>query len=98
MAEEKNTSIDTRVPPQNMEAEKSVLGSLMLEKDAIVNVANIIQVGDFYKNIHNEIYTAMLELYEKNEPIDVLSLSNRLEEKGKLDEIGGSSYLTTLAI
>lgn len=86
-----------RVPPQNIEAERSVLGALMLDKDAIIKVANLIRLGDFYKDDHNLIYEAMIELYEKREPIDVLSLSNRLEEKEQLDKIGGSSYLATLA-
>jgi replicative DNA helicase len=87
---------DLKLPPQNIDAEKSVLGALMLDKDAIIRVANLIRQGDFYKDIHNLIYETMLDLYEKREPIDVLSLSNRLEEKGQLDSIGGSSYLATL--
>ncbi|MCX6762036.1 MAG: replicative DNA helicase [Candidatus Moranbacteria bacterium] len=87
---------DLKLPPQNIDAEKSVLGALMLDKDAIIRVANLIRQGDFYKDIHNLIYETMLDLYEKREPIDVLSLSNRLEEKGQLDAIGGSSYLATL--
>lgn len=91
-----NSSENLRVPPQNIEAERSVLGALMLDKDAIIKVANLLRIGDFYKDDHNLIYEAMVELYEKREPIDVLSLSNRLEEKGQLDKIGGSSYLTSL--
>lgn len=87
---------DLKMPPQNIDAEKSVLGALMLDKDAIIRVANLIRLGDFYKDIHNIIYETMLDLYEKREPIDVLSLSNRLEEKGQLETIGGSSYLATL--
>jgi replicative DNA helicase len=87
---------DLKMPPQNIDAEKSVLGALMLDKDAIIRVANLIRQGDFYKDIHNIIFETMLDLYEKREPIDVLSLSNRLEEKGQLDAIGGSSYLATL--
>jgi replicative DNA helicase len=87
---------DLKVPPQNIEAEQSVLGSLMLDKDAIIKVANLIRIGDFYKDAHNLIYEAMVELYEKREPIDLLSLSNRLEEKKQLETIGGSSYLTEL--
>jgi replicative DNA helicase len=85
-----------RVPPQNLEAERSVLGALMLDKDAIVKVANLIRLGDFYKDDHNLIFETMIELYEQREPIDVLSLSNRLEEKGQLEQIGGSSYLASL--
>ncbi|MFA6973366.1 MAG: DnaB-like helicase N-terminal domain-containing protein [Parcubacteria group bacterium] len=86
-----------RVPPQNIDAERSVLGSLMLDKDAVIKIANLIRLGDFYKDIHNLIYEAMMELYEQREPIDVLSLSNRLEEKNQLEKIGGSSYLASLA-
>lgn len=85
-----------RVPPHNIEAEQSVLGSLMLDKDAIIKIADLVKVGDFYKNDHNVIYENMLELYEEREPIDVLSLSNKLEEKKKLEETGGSSYLASL--
>jgi replicative DNA helicase len=85
-----------RIPPHNIEAEQSVLGSLMLDKDAIIKVADLLRVGDFYKNDHNLIYEAMLELYERREPIDVLSLANRLEEKGALDSAGGSGYLASL--
>ncbi len=87
---------DLKLPPQNIEAEKSVLGALMLDKDAVIKVANLVRLGDFYKDDHNLIYEAMMELYEKREPIDVLSLSNHLEEKKQLEKIGGSSYLTDL--
>ncbi len=92
----KTSTDNLKVPPQNIEAERSVLGALMLDKDAIIKVANLVHIGDFYKDDHNLIFEAMIELYEKREPIDVLSLSNRLEEKNQLDKIGGSSYLTSL--
>jgi replicative DNA helicase len=85
-----------RIPPHNLEAEQSVLGALMLDKDAIIKIADLVRPGDFYKNDHNAIYEAMLELYEDREPIDVLSLANLLEEKGKLDAVGGSGYLASL--
>jgi replicative DNA helicase len=85
-----------KVPPHNIEAEQSVLGSLMLDKDAIIRVADLIKVGDFYKDGHNLIYQAMLDLYEEREPIDILSISNKMEEKEKLEQIGGSSYLASL--
>jgi replicative DNA helicase len=91
----KNTE-NLRVPPHNIEAEQSFLGSLMLDKDAVIKVADLVRVGDFYKDDHNAIYEAMLELYEDREPIDVLSLSNKLEEKNLLEKIGGSSYLASL--
>ncbi len=91
-----SSSEHLRVPPQNIEAEQSVLGALMLDKDAIIKVANLIRIGDFYRDDHNLIFEVMVELYEQREPIDVLSLSNRLEEKGQLEKIGGSSYLASL--
>jgi len=85
-----------RTPPQNLEAEQSVLGSLMLDKDAVIKIADLLKVGDFYKDDHNLIYEAMLELYESRDPLDVLSISNRLDEKKQLEKIGGSTYLATL--
>jgi len=85
-----------KLPPQNVEAEQSVLGCLMLDKNAIIKVADILRPGDFYRQIHNSIFAAMIELYEKGEPIDLLSLTNRLEELGWLEEIGGPAYLTVL--
>jgi len=88
--------LEGRLPPQNIEAEQSVLGSLMLDKEAIIRIADILKSDDFYRGIHSNIYQVMLELFEKNEPIDLLSLTNRLEEKKQLEEIGGVSYLTDL--
>src|SRR4030066_2095203 len=85
---------EARVPPQNIEAEMSVLGSLMLDKNAIVKIADLAHPDDFYKDANKLIYETMLELYEDREPIDVLSLSNKLEEKKQLEKIGGASYLT----
>jgi replicative DNA helicase len=95
MAEE-ISSIE-KLPPQNIEAEQSVLGSLLIDQEAIVKVADIIVSYDFYSEKHRLIYEAMVDIYEKREPIDVLSLINRLEEKKQLEEIGGRTYLTTLA-
>jgi len=85
------------LPPQNIEAEQSVLGSILIDKDAIVRISDIIKPDDFYKENHAIIFDAMQELYEKREPLDVLSLSNRLEEKEQLEQIGGRGYLVSLA-
>lgn len=85
-----------KLPPQSIEAEQSVLGSLLLSKKAIIKIADLIKPEDFYRDTHRFIYETMLELFEKNEPIDVLTVSTRLEAKNLLDKIGGSSYLTTL--
>ena len=86
-----------KIPPHNIEAEQSVLGSLLIDKDAIIKVADIINPEDFYRDANGTIYQAMLELFEKREPIDILSLSNRLIEKEDLEKVGGRSYLTTLS-
>jgi len=85
-----------RLPPQNLEAEQSVLGSLMLDKNSIIRIADLITPGDFYRNIHNNIYQAMIDLYQNNEPIDLLSVTNILRIRGKLEEIGGANYLAEL--
>ncbi|MBI4359078.1 MAG: replicative DNA helicase [Candidatus Nealsonbacteria bacterium] len=85
-----------KLPPQNIEAEQSVLGSLLIDKNAIIKVVDFLQTRDFYRAIHQEIYQAMMDLFERNEPIDLLSVSSRLKEKEKLEVIGDASYLTQL--
>lgn len=85
-----------KLPPQNTEAEQCLLGCLMLDKDAILKVADFIKADDFYKGIHQDIYQAMADLYEKTEPIDILSVSARLKERNKLEDVGGSAYLSSL--
>lgn len=86
-----------RLPPQNIEAEESLLGAILLDKDAIIKIADIIHENDFYKDSHNIIFTTIKELYAKHEPIDLLTLSNLLEEKKILDSIGGRTYLARLS-
>jgi replicative DNA helicase len=85
-----------RLPPQSIEAEQAVLGSLMLDRDAIVKISDILKPEDFYRGAHQLIFETMLELFEQGEPIDLLSISNRLEEKEELEKIGGTGYLTDL--
>lgn len=85
-----------KLPPQSIEAEQSLLGGLMIDKEAILKVVDFLQARDFYKGIHHTIYAAMVDLFGKGEPIDLLSISTRLKEKEKLEEIGGNSYLTEL--
>lgn len=87
----------TRIPPQNLEAEQSVLGAILIDRDAIVNVAEFLRPEHFYKESHGAIFSAMLSLYEKREPIDLVTLSQELKEKGALDEVGGAEYLAKLA-
>jgi replicative DNA helicase len=92
---EKN--IAGKLPPQNIEAEQSLLGSLLIDKDAIIKIADIVNANDFYQDKHRFIFEAMLDLYGKREPIDLLTLANRLTEKEQLKEIGGRSYLASLS-
>ncbi|MEX1295308.1 MAG: replicative DNA helicase [Candidatus Limnocylindrales bacterium] len=88
-------SID-RLPPQSIEAEQSVLGAMLIDKDAVTEVAEILKPDDFYRGHHGTIYAAALELYEKREPVDIITISEVLERQGKLDQVGGSAYLTSL--
>jgi replicative DNA helicase len=96
MANSNRNEVLERLPPQSIDAEKSLLGSLMLDKDAIIKVADFLLPKDFYKKTHQNIYTAILELFEKDEPIDLLAVSNRLKDKNLLEEVGGNAYLTEL--
>jgi len=86
-----------KVPPQNQEAEVSVLGSILLDKDAIIKVADILIPDDFYNDSYRIIYEQMIWLYEHHQPIDVITLTNRLEEKKRLEEIGGVTLISQLA-
>ena len=84
------------MPPQDVEAEISALGSLLLDKDAIYRVVDALSVHDFYKPVHRDIYEAVMDLHARREPVDVLSVASRLREKSKLDGVGGSAYLASL--
>ena len=86
-----------KIPPQNIEAEQALLGCLLIDKEAIIKVGDILRPEDFYKENHGIIYQTILELFERREPIDILSLANRLEEKNALELVGGRSYLISLA-
>lgn len=85
-----------KLPPQHIEAEQSVLGALMIDKDAIIKVADILRTEDFYKPAHGKIYETILGLYEHHEPIDMLSVTTRLKENGAFKDAGGTTYLTEL--
>ncbi len=85
-----------RIPPQNIEAEQSVLGALMLDKNAIINVADFLKPEDFYKPAHEKIYAAIIRLYEKREPIDIVNVTDKLKTDNSLKEVGGASYLSQL--
>lgn len=96
MLQETIKKSSVRMPPQDLDAEKSVLGSLMLDSKAVYIVVDILKPEDFYAQKHQIIYQAVMDLYENKEPIDVLSVSSRLKEKKLVDEIGGISYLADM--
>jgi len=86
-----------RVPPQNLEAEQSVLGSMLIDREAIVIASELVRPTDFYREGHQKIFEAMLALSERGEPVDLITLSEELEQQNLLETVGGISYLTTLA-
>lgn len=92
MANEKNT----KLPPQDLESESSVLGALMLDKNAILKVADILEPDDFYHPSHQKIFRVILDLFKNSSPIDLLTVTNKLKKEKQLKEIGGSDYLTEL--
>ena len=85
-----------KLPPQNIEAEQSVLGSILLENSAINRVLEVLSAGDFYSEAHRKIFNVAVELSEKNEPVDLITLSNALKDKNMLDSVGGTTYLASL--
>ncbi len=86
----------TRSAPQNISAEQATLGSILLEKDSILNCIEILQPEDFYKTAHQLIYQCALDLFEKNQAVDLITLTEELKKRKQLDEVGGASYLATL--
>ncbi|HMQ56219.1 MAG TPA: DnaB-like helicase N-terminal domain-containing protein, partial [Anaerolineae bacterium] len=82
--------------PHNIEAEEAVLGSLLIDPDAILRVSTFLRPVDFYVQRHAWVYEAMLDLHERREPSDLVTLSDELERREQLGEIGGAAYLTGL--
>ncbi|MET9843393.1 replicative DNA helicase [Streptomyces ossamyceticus] len=85
-----------RVPPQDLDAEQSVLGGMLLSKDAIADVVEILKGADFYKPAHETIYQAILDVYAKGEPADPITIAAELTKRGEITKVGGASYLHTL--
>ncbi|MCC7024812.1 MAG: hypothetical protein IT338_18430, partial [Thermomicrobiales bacterium] len=85
-----------RLPPHNLEAEQSVLGSLLIDRDAIIRVASFLRPEDFYTSANNLIYGAILDLYNRREPTDFITLSDELQRRGQYDQAGGLTYLSSL--
>ncbi len=86
-----------RVPPQSLDAEVAVLGSMMIDNDCIGRVVEILETSHFYRTSHKKIFSAAVSLYERNEPVDLITLSEELKRQNILEEIGGTYYLTELA-
>ncbi len=89
--------ITSRIPPQNLEAEQSVLGAILLDNEALLKVLEILSPEDFYREAHRKIFLAMLEMFERGESIDIISLKDHLQMKKELDSVGGISYISSLA-
>ena len=92
-----NSNLDLgKLPPQALDLEESVLGALMLEKDALTNVIDILKPENFYKDANKEIYQSIIDLFNESEPIDLLTVTSQLKKNGKLEYVGGSFYVTQL--
>ena len=85
-----------KVPPQNVDAEMSLLGAVLIDEDTLADISEHVKPHDFYDRRHGVIYDAIMRLFEKNKPVDLLTLTDELKRKSELDEIGGSAYLTEL--
>ena len=92
-----NKSIIGRIPPQDLEAEKAVLGSVMIRPGVMDEIVDLITPESFYASRHATVFETMVELWQKGQPIDLLSVSAKLKDKSKLESIGGSSFLAELS-
>ncbi|WP_202901984.1 replicative DNA helicase [Thermogemmatispora carboxidivorans] len=95
MARTLETDVE-KLLPQNIEAECGVLGSILIDPEAIIQVADFLRPEDFYRDAHRAIFEVILQLYERHEPADFITLCDELERQGKLEEVGGASYITSL--
>jgi len=85
-----------KLPPHNLDAEQSILGVILIDNEKMANVLESISTQDFYKPAHQKIFGAIISLYQTNEPIDLITLTNRLKQKGSLEVVGGAAYLAFL--
>lgn len=85
-----------KIPPQNIDAEKSLLGAVLIDEEVLADVTEVVKARDFYDKRHAAIFSGMLRLYEKHKPVDLLTLTDELKRKDDLDMVGGSAYLTEL--
>jgi replicative DNA helicase len=97
VGDEMESAVIGRIPPHSVEAEQSILGAMILDKEAINTAVEIIKPEDFYKEANGEIYEAILVLFNKNEPVDLITLSEELKRRGTLEHVGGVTYLANLS-
>ncbi|MBI3341948.1 replicative DNA helicase [Candidatus Curtissbacteria bacterium] len=90
-------TITGKIPPQDLEAEKSIIGAVLLDRDAIISIAQVLRPEHFYKQAHADIFQAILALFERREPIDLITLTAALKSQGRFDDVGGAAYLAQLA-
>jgi replicative DNA helicase len=86
-----------KIPPHSLEAERSILGALFVDKEAVVKVSDILQHDDFYHDVHAILYRSVMELYDRRMPIDVVTLTNYLEDRNLLDNVGGVTFIAELS-
>lgn len=92
----KKTVDAARIPPQNLDAEKSLLGAVLIDEEVLADIAEIVHAEDFYDKQHQAVYAGMIRLYERHKPVDLLTLTDQLKKKDELEMVGGSAYLTEL--
>jgi len=86
----------SKVPPQNLEAEQAVLGAILLDNEVMHQIVEVLNGEDFYREAHRKIFSCLIDLYNRNEPADLITLTERLTQKKCLDEVGGPAYLSSL--
>src|SRR5579883_2502648 len=96
-ADIQESSLD-RLPPQSLDSEQAVIGGLLVSGEAITRVIDLLEPEHFYRKAHQVIYAAILDLFDKNEPIDIVTVSQYLKDEGKLDSVGGRQYITDLSL
>ena len=86
----------THVPPQSLEAEESLLSAILIDNSTLFDILDILTPEDFYRSAHQKIFSAITDLFSRNEPVDLVTLANILRETGQLEDIGGATYLAAM--
>ena len=96
MTDKSSNALPDKLQPHNIEAEEAILGSLLIDPDAILRISTFLSPGDFYVQRHGWVYESILDLHERRQPSDLVTLSDELERRNQLADVGGSAYLTGL--